>query len=152
MSSVPKTTVFTENTRVQIPAILTLVKMGYGYISLKTRSSKNLDKETNIFKDVFLSSLKKINPEITDEEILSELETISLLLANDDLGRAFYLRLLSQTGIKLIDFENFERNSFNVVAELPCEKDGEEFRPDITILINGMPLCFIEVKKPNKEA
>lgn len=62
MSSVPKTTVFTENTRVQIPAILTLVKMGYGYISLKTRSSKNLDKETNIFKDVFLSSLKKNKP------------------------------------------------------------------------------------------
>jgi type I restriction enzyme R subunit len=25
----------------------------------------------------------------------------------------------------------------------------EEFRPDITVLINGMPLVFIEVKKPN---
>ena len=149
MSSDSRTTVFTENTRVQIPAILTLIRMGYGYISLKTRTSENLDKETNIFKDVFISSLKKINPNVTDEEILSELETISLLLANNDLGKAFYLRLLNQTGIKLIDFENFEKNSFNVVAELPCEKDGEEFRPDITILINGMPLCFIEVKKPN---
>ena len=82
-----------EFTRVQIPAILTLVRMGYGYISLKTRNPKHLDKETNIFKDVFLSSLKKINPDVTDEEILSELETISLLLASDDLGKAFYLRL-----------------------------------------------------------
>ena len=109
MSTDLKTTVFTENTRVQIPAILTLVRMGYDYISLKTRNSENLDKETNIFLDVFLSSLKKINPDATDKEIISELETISLLLANDDLGKAFYLRLLNQTGIKLIDFENFER-------------------------------------------
>src|SRR5690606_7895027 len=30
-----------------------------------------------------------------------------------------------------------------------CVKDDEEFRPDITLLINGMPLVFIEVKKPN---
>ena len=63
--------------------------MGYGYISLKTRNPKHLDKETNIFKDVFLSSLKKINPDVTDEEILSELKTISLLLANDDLETRF---------------------------------------------------------------
>ncbi|MCX6317293.1 MAG: DEAD/DEAH box helicase family protein, partial [Bacteroidetes bacterium] len=27
----------------------------------------------------------------------------------------------------------------------------EEFRPDITILINGMPLVFVEVKKPNNK-
>ncbi len=25
------------------------------------------------------------------------------------------------------------------------------FRPDITLLINGMPLAFIEVKKPNNQ-
>ena len=30
-------------------------------------------------------------------------------------------------------------------------KNGEEFRPDITILINGMPLSFIEVKIPNNK-
>nr|WP_315263202.1 DEAD/DEAH box helicase family protein [uncultured Flavobacterium sp.] len=34
---------------------------------------------------------------------------------------------------------------------MPCKKDDEEFRPDITILINGMPLAFIEVKKPNNQ-
>lgn len=34
-------------------------------------------------------------------------------------------------------------------AELTYKKDDEEFRPDIILLINGMPLAFIEVKKPN---
>ena len=42
-----------------------------------------------------------------------------------------------------------------VVDELPycIEKDTEvgSFRPDINILINGMPLAFLEVKKPNND-
>ena len=36
-----------------------------------------------------------------------------------------------------------------MVTELPYEKDEDNFRPDIILLINGMPLAFIEVKKPN---
>src|SRR5690554_1385691 len=71
------------------------------------------------------------------------------MLENEDLGREFFEKLKQQTGIKLIDFENFDNNSFHVVTELPSEKDDESFRPDITLLINGMPLVFIEVKKPN---
>ena len=51
--------------------------------------------------------------------------------------------------MKLIDFENFDNNTFQVVTELPCSNDDEEFRPDITLLINGLPLVLIEVKKPN---
>lgn len=49
----------------------------------------------------------------------------------------------------MIDFENFDNNSFHVVTELTYKKDDDEFRPDIILLINGMPLVFIEVKKPN---
>jgi type I restriction enzyme R subunit len=72
-------------------------------------------------------------------------------LDNEDLGHAFYDRLVEKSGVKLIDFEDFNKNSFHVVTELTYKKDDEEFRPDITLLINGMPLVFIEVKKPNNE-
>jgi type I restriction enzyme, R subunit len=34
---------------------------------------------------------------------------------------------------------------------MTCKNGDEEFRPDITVLINGMPLVFIEVKKPNNK-
>ena len=34
---------------------------------------------------------------------------------------------------------------------MPCINGDEEFRPDITLLVNGMPLVFIEVKKPNNK-
>jgi type I restriction enzyme R subunit len=53
--------------------------------------------------------------------------------------------------LKIIDFENFENNTFNCVTELEFEKGLDAFRPDITLLINGLPLVFIEVKKPNNK-
>src|SRR5690606_23039204 len=45
--------------------------------------------------------------------------------------------------------ENIDNNTFQVVTELPYKNGEEVFRPDITLLINGLPLAFIEVKKPN---
>lgn len=141
---------FNENTRVKIPAILHLCKLGYKYISL---SNNAWDESTNIFTGIFSESLIRLNPEIEQDEIKRELEDISLALDNEDLGQQFYNMLTATSGIKLIDFsssENFiKNNSFNVVTELPCKNGEEEFRPDITLLINGMPLAFIEVKKPN---
>lgn len=79
------------------------------------------------------------------------LDEVSLKLDNEDLGKAFFERLTEKSGIKLIDFENFDNNTFNVVTELTYKKDDGEFRPDIVLLINGMPLVFIEVKKPNNK-
>ena len=32
---------------------------------------------------------------------------------------------------------------------LYTSRDEDEFRPDITLFVNGLPLVFIEVKKPN---
>ena len=65
------------------------------------------------------------------------------------MGQAFYNMLTATSGTRLIDFKNFNNNSFHVVTELTCKNGDDEFRPDITLLINGMPLAFIEVKKPN---
>ncbi len=138
---------FNENTRVKIPAILHLCRLGYKYISLKD-AKWNI--ETNIFVDIFNESIKKINTEVDDKDIQRLYDKISLALDNEDLGKQFYEMLLSNK-IKLIDFDNFENNSFHVVTELTCKNDEDEFRPDITLLINGMPLVFIEVKKPNNK-
>lgn len=137
---------FNENTRVKIPAILHLCRLGYKYLSLKNCVR---DESTNIFTDIFLKSVARLNPEIEPEDIKKELDEISLCLDYEDLGREFYRKLTATSGIKLIDFEDFSNNDLNVVTELPCKNGEEEFRPDITLLVNGMPLAFIEVKKPN---
>src|SRR3989338_6941321 len=89
---------FNENSRVKIPAILHLTRLGYPF--LPKAKMINIHQDTNIFMDVF---------------------------------------------------KNFENNTFNVVTELTYKNGEDEFRPDITVLINGMPLVFIEVKKPNNQ-
>lgn len=137
---------FNENTRVKIPAILHLCRLGYDYISL---NNAKRDENTNIFLDIFYDSVRRINPDIEEVDIKRLLEDISLALDNEDLGEAFYNMLTAGSGIKLINFNKFDENSFHVVTELTYKNGDDEFRPDITILINGMPLAFIEVKKPN---
>lgn len=138
-----------ENSRVKIPAILHLMRLGYDYLSLK---NANWDKSTNIFPEIFIESLCRINPDLSPDDARRLLTDITIELDNEDLGQKFYERLTNQSGgKKLIDFQNFDNNSFHVVTELPCINGDEEFRPDITLLINGMPLVFIEVKKPNNK-
>lgn len=139
---------FNENTRVKIPAILHLCRLGFSYLSL---SKASWDKNTNIFTDIFAESLIRINPDIDQDNIKRAFDDVSLALDNEDLGKAFYDMLTATSGTKLIDFNNFSNNSFHVVTELPFKNGEDEFRPDITLLVNGIPLAFIEVKKPNNQ-
>ena len=139
---------FNEDSRVKIPTILHLVRLGYEYVSLR---NTEWDLNTNIFPEIFKKSIQHINPTLDIEDIDRVLLDLKLALDNQDLGKAFYQKLTNTSGVKLIDFDNFDRNTFNVVTELTYQKDDEEFRPDITLLINGMPLAFIEVKKPNNK-
>jgi type I restriction enzyme R subunit len=137
---------FNENTRVKIPAILHLCRLGYEYVSL---SKAKYDEETNIFTDIFAESNLRINKDLDADGVKRLYEDVSLALDNEDLGQAFHAMLTATSGTRLIDFKNFDNNSFHVVTELNYKNGDDEFRPDIILLINGMPLAFIEVKRPN---
>lgn len=139
---------FNENSRVKIPTILHLVRLGFEYLSLR---GQTWDETTNIFTEIFNKSIKRLNPEFTDGDVKRLYDEVSLSLENEDLGKVFYEKLIAISGTRIIDFENFNNNTFNVVTELTYKKDDDEFRPDIILLINGMPLAFIEVKKPNNQ-
>jgi type I restriction enzyme R subunit len=141
---------FNEDSRVKIPTILHLMQLGYKYLSLKD-PAVTWDESTNIFTHIFNDSIKRINPSMTDAEVKLCHDDVSLCLENKDLGKAFYEKLIATSGIRLIDFNDFNNNTFHVVTELTYKKDDEEFRPDIILLINGMPLVFIEVKRPNNK-
>ena len=111
---------FDEDTRVKIPTLIHLVRLGYNYIPKKNHK---YDPETNIFTDIFNSSVKKINKGFTDQDCSKLYNKISLNLKNNDLGQEFYNNLIVESGSRLIDFQNFENNTFNVVTELKYEKN-----------------------------
>ena len=143
---------FNEDTRVKIPATLQFLRIGYSY---QSKNDADVDFNTKIFVNRFRPALEKINRKsFGDRDITDLLSEIHALIRNNDLGRSWYLRLIDDSNdIRLVDFEHPENNDFAVVDELPfkIDRDTEDgsFRPDINILINGMPLAFLEVKKPN---
>lgn len=145
---------FNEDTRVKFPATAHFMRLGYEYQAIK---EADIDFETKIITNRFIPAISKLNgKDFTQEEIRNVLDEINLAIKNNDLGKSFYNWLIEPNEkVKLIDFENIENNDFSVIDELPfsIKENTEEgsFRPDINILVNGMPLAFLEVKKPNNE-
>ncbi len=141
---------FNEATRVQMPAMVHLTRLGYKYFGKISEedAGKNHDPSTNILIEEFEKQFERLNPNtpITAKQMLQDIRND---LKNDDLGYAFYQRLKAFSPVKLIDFDTPSNNSFYFTAEFTCKNGQDEFRPDITLFVNGLPLVFVEVKKPN---
>ncbi len=141
---------FNEATRVQMPALVHLERLGYQYFGKisEDMANKVYDPDTNILTEIFKKRFAALNPNHAGdaEQIL---KAIHQELDNDDLGRRFYKRLTTVSPVRLIDFDKPENNVYHCTAEFTCKRDQDEFRPDITLFVNGLPLVFIEVKRPN---
>src|SRR5687767_14427910 len=95
----PTTMKFNEDSRVKIPTILHLVKLGYTYLSLKNQT---WDESTNIFTNIFLENIQRLNPELSSGDVTRFYDEISLCLENEDLGKAFYEKLTDRSGVRMI--------------------------------------------------
>ena len=101
------------------------------------------DPDTNIFYVLFTDTINRINgTEISIDDAKKIIKEIKIKLDNDDLGKSFYQLLRGGIDGTRLDFNrNFknDKNSYVVVTELPYESGDDNFRPDIVVLINGMP-------------
>ncbi len=132
---------YNEITRVQIPALMHLAKLGYDFIPTNSKENKpNLDTDTNILIDSFTQAFERLNPTKNAKDSLAEMKK---RLNYDDLGKSFYEYLLKSEH-QIIDFDNPSNNLYEMMAELPYKS----LRTDITLFINGLPLVNIEVKQP----
>lgn len=61
---------FNEDSRVKIPTILHLMRLGYDYLSL---ANHTWDESINIFNDIFYTSLLRLNPELSSGDIPNEI-------------------------------------------------------------------------------
>lgn len=140
---------FNEATRVQMGALVHLSRIGYTFLGKISEADAGslYDADTNILIDIFKKQFEKLNP--GNANFAGVLADIKKELADDDLGRQFYRRLTSVSPVRLVDFENPANNTYHCTAEFTCKNGDDEFRPDVTLFINGLPLVFIEVKVPN---
>ena len=125
------------------------MRMGYTYLPRNGKEIAERDPDTNILVSIFKEQFLKFNNYLTEEDFERELANIKLELDQNDLGRSFFKRLQGQEDAVYIDWEHPEANTFHLALEVTCQNGQDEFRPDIVIFINGLPLSYIEVKQPN---
>jgi type I restriction enzyme R subunit len=112
-------------------------------------------------------ALIRLNPDIAAnpgrvDDVLYRLRAIVMGARQDGLVKAneeFTAWLLGERSmpfgangehvtIRLIDFDNIERNSFVVTQQFIIRAGKTEKRADLVLLVNGMPLVLIEAKTP----
>lgn len=135
--------------------------------SLKDGTHRQTKKQV-VLPDVLLEYVKKLNPTIPVELIIEE---VDIIINDDSLNSRqlkdknyeYYQSLINGISVrfyiddeehietlKLIDFEVPENNSFIAARQVWITGDISYRRPDILVYINGLPLVWIELKKPSE--
>lgn len=146
--------------------------LGKGVPTDPTTSFRSSFREV-ILKDIFKTAVHRINttddskPWLTDSQLdvllddVTDFGTHKLLAANEEfIGRLHKWQLDRNelTGeedpvVKLIDFDNWENNTFTAINQFRVDTPGlgkEHIRPDIVLFVNGLPLVVIECKEQSQ--
>lgn len=163
-----------ELTLVEIPAVDYLKSLRYDYIDGDKLTAEYGERDS--LSEVILSkrmktSLKKLNPWISDDNVNKVIRRISraeslgtgLLEINEKIydyivnlqftvDQVIDGRKETKT-VKLIEFDKdkIDNNEFLVARQFVVKGPQETIRPDIVIFINGMPIVVLECKSPFKE-
>ena len=158
-----------EYDKVEEPALKQLESLGWTNIAGADLSPETSD-ERQSYRDVVLekrltSSIKKINPWISDENLrkvvrdlrLQGTEHPTLIETNQTLWQTLvqYISVDQDLGqgrrgqtVKIIDFENPENNEFLCTNQFKIQGPNQNIIPDIILFVNGLPLGVIECKSP----
>ena len=138
-----------EDTRIKIPALIHLSRLGYSYL-IRKETTRN--RGTNILTEILKQSVERINDrKLTEEAFKQLISDLREALGADDLGFGFYNVIRNGwNGLKIIDYDKPDANCFQMGTEITCAAGKSRFRPDITIFVNGLPLAMIEVKDPEQ--
>ncbi|MCJ7612470.1 MAG: type I restriction endonuclease, partial [Candidatus Aminicenantes bacterium] len=146
-------------------------KMGYEYISRAEAEEKRGSKTRVLFEDEMQNFLQKqtfpykgkklpfssgsigkaireIDLPINNGLAMTNKKIYDLICAGKSLEQTLLDGSMQSFDIKYIDFEDPDNNIWQVTDEFEIERSNGKFvRPDIVLMINGIPLVVIECKK-----
>lgn len=151
-----------EKTGVETPAIESLVKLGYTHLPGHTVQVEHRHLAP-LLEDVLRPRLLALNPWLAEAPGGVDAALIELRKrVNDELlpaNKAFWEQVVHRSDIQLKDVEGKPRsvrffnasipshNDFHVVNQYVGKNaDGDLFRPDLLLFVNGLPLAIIECK------
>lgn len=139
-------------------------QMGYDYVY-----GPNVvrDYTDPLYQDVLTASIENINrnlPSVAVQEALRKIQNMENgtvvrrntvfmdYLQNGVPVRYFHNGEECTAIVKLIDYDNANRNNFIVANQWTIEEGKDEKRPDVIVFINGIPVVVIELKSPTRDA
>lgn len=171
----PSHTIFNERPECQERLLSFLQKMGYTYVSRSEAEQKRGSLSNVLFADELARFLSKQNYQYKGHEFLFSRDSIQravnaldasllqgLSMASKEIYNLLTLGISVEENVVLdkdvpvrqsfdlsyIDFEHPANNIWQVTEEFGVERpNGQYARPDIVIMVNGIPLVVIECKK-----
>lgn len=171
----PDHTIFNERPECQNRVISFLQKMGYEYVSRSEAEQKRGSLSKVIFTDELIRFLNKQTYKYKNFELNFSGESIQrainsldasllqgLAMASKEIYNLLTLGISVEENVVIdqdvpvrqsfdlsfIDFEHPANNIWQVTEEFSVERpNGQYARPDVVIMVNGIPLAVIECKK-----
>lgn len=147
-------------------AIELLEEQGYSYLSPEEWEAERGDLSVVILRQRVKSAIDKLNPTVPADAREQALRAAANLPSQNliENNEAFHAILtngvdveyMSEHGVKgdkvwLVDFADPSQNEFIVCNQFTVFQGTVNKRPDVVLMVNGLPLAVIELKNPADE-
>ena len=145
----PRATAYQSEAQLEEAFVTQLSKQGYQRLAVTTEAElidnlrRQLEKLNGItfsdeeWKSFFRSSIAKDGDTIVDKTRRIQEDHVQVLIRDDGTSK----------NVRLIDKENVHNNSLQVINQYEADSGTYKNRYDVTILVNGLPLVHVELKR-----
>jgi len=162
---------FNENT-VELAALEYFAELGYHTLHGPDIAPGEPGAERDSYEEVFLwgrlrDAIRRINPGTSPALIDEAIKRVRRAESQSPIDENYRLHQLITEGVPverrdadgalrttrlwLVDFEQPENNDWVAVNQFTIVENGKNRRPDVLVLVNGMPLALLELKNPTAE-
>jgi type I restriction enzyme R subunit len=147
----------------ETPAIKHLERLGYTYVGPDTLEPERESLKDGVVAKRLARALKKLNPWLSDDNLhkavraVTGVQAATLLEASEKVYTTLtYGVALEQDlgygkkshSVRFFDFDEPANNEFVVTRQFRVQGPKKNIRPDVILLVNGIPLVIIECKSP----
>ena len=147
-------------------AIALLESIGYTYLSPEEQEVERKDLADVVLQNRLVAAIGRLNPNASEQ---AKEQAVKQVLRLPSLGlvennEAFHKMLTEGIDVEvyqegeakgskiwLVDFERPTNNEFIVCNQFTVTNENSTKRPDVVLLVNGLPLVVIELKNPTDE-
>lgn len=152
-----------EATLSEDPAVAHLRRLGYTYVPPETLEAERDSLKDPVAAKRLATALRKLNPWISDDNLQKAVRAVTHVPAASLIEASEKLHTLLTYGISLeqdlgegkkgqlvrfFDFDKPAKNDLVITRQYRVQGPKKSIRPDIVLLVNGIPVVVVECKSP----